>query len=685
MWAKPKLVLLATAIFLCNAALNGPLFLPGEMPFRDSIEGGYASMVRFFSAHPSPWGWNPTQYCGLPAQFTYLPGLPYVAAALAWTLPSVEPEQAYRIVAATLACLGPVTLFFLVWYFTRDWRWALAAALACTLFSPAYGLIRTIEKDRGIVQLPWRIQVLAKYGEGPHNAGLTLLPLAIVAVWVAAVGRRYWQVFAAAVLVAAVALTNWVAALALAFCCLTLLVTLAVGKGARERLLAVLAAGALAWLLACFWLTPSFVKTVAFNWPTDAFNYHFQYQQVLLLAGLAAGLVLIRAAFLRFGGEPYLCFVTLTVFGFGWIVLIYYDCGLSTIPESRRYAPEFEIFLLLALLEWFRLLLRHPYRMLRNCAIGCAVLVLLAGAGQAWRYITQGYDGWRPVPKEQTVEYRIASQLARRRPEGRIFASGGLRYRLNAWFDLPQVGGTFESGLRNRIPLHCAYKIRTGLGSPPGRDGPDAVLLLTSLGAEYVAVHGPKSKEHYRDFRNPAKFEGLLESVYHDADDAIYRLPCSSLAHLVRPEELPQPPPLDGSLPELGAYVAAIGDPARPQLKTTWRDTSRLEIQGPVPANMLLSLQVSYDPGWTASQGGRPLPVEKDRLGFIVLRPDPTTPTRIEMNYRGTGEQRLMAVLSLAAWLGALAALLLWRRPTLLGAAMPVEPGRPKNDQPAQQ
>src|SRR5438132_6047731 len=29
----------------------------------------------------------------------------------------------------------------------------------------------------------WRIQVLAKYGEGPHNTGLTLLPLALMALW----------------------------------------------------------------------------------------------------------------------------------------------------------------------------------------------------------------------------------------------------------------------------------------------------------------------------------------------------------------------------------------------------------------------------------------------------------------------------------------------------------------------
>ncbi len=68
-------------IFAINLALNLPLLSPGELPFRDSIEGGYASMARFFAAHPNPWGWNPTQYCGLPTQFTYLPLLHYMVGA----------------------------------------------------------------------------------------------------------------------------------------------------------------------------------------------------------------------------------------------------------------------------------------------------------------------------------------------------------------------------------------------------------------------------------------------------------------------------------------------------------------------------------------------------------------------------------------------------------------------------
>ena len=105
---------LAAVIVLVNAALYWPLFLPGETPYRGSIEGGYAAMARFIAAHPNPWGWNPMQYCGLPTQFTYLPGLPYLSALAMRAFPRAEPLHVYRIVTAVFACLGPAAVFFFV-------------------------------------------------------------------------------------------------------------------------------------------------------------------------------------------------------------------------------------------------------------------------------------------------------------------------------------------------------------------------------------------------------------------------------------------------------------------------------------------------------------------------------------------------------------------------------------------
>ena len=75
------------------------------------------------------------------------------------------------------------------------------------------------------------MQVLAKYGEGPHYAGLTLLPLALLAVWRAARERGFPTLFAAAALLAAIPLTNWLSAFSLAISAGLLLV----GGVGRER------------------------------------------------------------------------------------------------------------------------------------------------------------------------------------------------------------------------------------------------------------------------------------------------------------------------------------------------------------------------------------------------------------------------------------------------------------------
>jgi hypothetical protein len=85
----------AVAIFLLNVWLCGPLFYPGELPFRGSIEGGYVAMARFLSDHPNPWGWNPLPYCGLPTQFLYVPVLPYGTALLLRLLPHLGPDTVY--------------------------------------------------------------------------------------------------------------------------------------------------------------------------------------------------------------------------------------------------------------------------------------------------------------------------------------------------------------------------------------------------------------------------------------------------------------------------------------------------------------------------------------------------------------------------------------------------------------
>src|SRR5580658_6823482 len=289
----------------------------GDLPFRGSIEAGYVATARFIAGHPNPWGWNPLQYCGIPTRFLYVPALPYLTALLVHLPPHAQVDYTYRVVVSLATCLGPVTLFVFAFHFTRSRLWSLVAALGYSLLSPSYGLFPAVEKDRGLVQLPWRVQVLAKYGEGPHNTALMLLPLVLLAVWLAATKPGYPRILAAALLLALTPLVNWVGAFALAIACVLFLLA---GIGEYDfRIAPVCAAGGLGYLLACFSLTPSFIATIVFNWPTDSFAYRFDTPQKWLVGGLVAGVLLLRLLFHFTRASFYLCFVTLAAFVFGWI------------------------------------------------------------------------------------------------------------------------------------------------------------------------------------------------------------------------------------------------------------------------------------------------------------------------------------------------------------------------------
>lgn len=633
---------LAALVFLINVAANAVLFLPGESPYRDSIEGGYASMARFIASHPDPWGWNPLQYCGIPTRFWYLPVVPYFTATWIHVLPFLDAEHVFRLVVVTLACLGPVTVYLFALYCTRSPWWALGPALALTFFSPGYYYFKALDWDRGLVQAPWRIQTLIKYGEGPHHAALALLPLTLIALWRAATGRRYTELFAAALLMAVTVLTNWVGAMALAWCVLMMLVT-AAGTVVNTGFLArrVFGAAGLAYLMACFWLTPTFIRTTALNWPADAFGYKMESIQVFLLAGLAAGVVLLRLLFFKIPGRHYLCFLFLCFWGFAYVACCHYWFGKDPIPESRRYLLEAELFLFLLLFELLRLAMQS-HLVLRGAAVGLAAFVLVQAASQFRQYTLNGWSRLRPFPREESAEYQIARQLHELRPGGRIFASGGTRFRLNSWFDLPQSGGTFESGLRNRAAVHMHYRAVTG-------EGADAVRMLRLMGVEYAVVHFPGSREHYRDIRPPEKFEGLLEQV-RGGTDRIYRVPFSGYANLVRAEEMPEKLPTGENVRMADRYVAAMQDGERPALESRWLDPNRIDIHGPTPKNMLITVRVAFDEGWRAFQDGREIAIEKDAMEFLLLRPRPSDNSRIELRYGATYESKLAACVSGVTW-----------------------------------
>jgi hypothetical protein len=211
------------------------------------------------------------------------------------------------------------------------------------------------------------------------------------------------------------------------------------------------------------------------------------------------------------------------------------------------------------------------------------------------------------------------------------------------------------------VPWDISYRVRDAHDLDAGRQTADTLLMLKALDTQYVAIHGPQSREYYRDFQRPERIAAALPAVYHEEDDTIYALPPRPLAFLVSPAELPGRDPAEHPR-VLEPYIAAMEDSTRPALRTAWRGTTTIEIAGAVEPGRLVALSMNADPGWHAAQDGRDIPVEADNLGFVVLRPNPSAATHIGMRYRVGAEPRIMAAIGALAWIGALAALFLWRK-----------------------
>ena len=640
---------LAFIIAALNVVWNYPIFWAGSTPYKGSIERGYAYMARFLSHSPDPWSWNPLQYCGLPTQFVYLPALPYFTAFWISILPWFDPTQIYRVIVAIAACLGPAAVFLFVRTFTASRPSAFGAAILVTFISPLYLLIHTIDNDRGIQQIPWRLQVMVKYGEGPHTVGFVLLLGSLIASFHAAKSKDFRSIFLAAVMMAFTVLTNWVAGLALAICTVLLLLAMAGGKEFERR--RVLVAGVLGYALSSFWLTPTFIATMAFNWPQDAFGYKMQMKESSLLLLLFAGLALIRLVFSKLPNHRYLGFLCTCLYAFGLMVACFYNFNINTIPESRRYAMEYEFFLILTFVELVRAAVHSNKWWITWPAMLGMLVTLLWLTPEATKFLSHRWDKWYTTGTTSSVEYQTALKLNQMHQSGRVFVSGGTKFRLNSWFDEPQVGGVFETGLRNRLPVDMAYQIRTDIESNSGQEAENTIWQLRAMAVDLAVIHGPKSAEYYRDFKFPKKLENVLPATPLADDDYLYQVPPSPLAFLIQENEFPMKAPNRGRMRLLEPYINAMDNPARPKLQWQWLANDHLRVTGDIPAGLSVALAVNFAGGWRADQAGTAIPVLENTLGFITLRPTAANNTTIDLHYRAGWEPKSFAAISLAAWI----------------------------------
>jgi hypothetical protein len=637
-------VLLVAAILAVNVYLCWGLFSIEYLAHMGSVEGSFIGLARYFTLHWRDLSWFPLWHLGMPYVNAY-PPLLHTSVAVTSMLTKMSVPHAFHWVTALLYCLGPVTLFALALRLTKSHWVAFAAAALYSVISWSSWLIPGIAADLGSHFHPRRLQALVGYGESPHIASMTFLPFALLLWDISIERRRAAYLFLASIAIAATVLTSWLGGFALALMILADLFS----RHAKRRDLGWMGlTAASAGLLALPWMPPFTIAATAFNSRTLGGDFSRTYETLPMWLLL---MVALLAAF-RFALHPVsrdLRFALIFLLLIASVVFPFTLYGISVVPQPVRYHLELEMAISL-------LVPIAVKSFLSNRAAGIALVVLcialILPIRTSRRYARNLI---RPVDIANTTEYKVAQWLNREWHGGRVMMSGSVAFWLTAFGDVPELNGGTEQGAVDYMARVAAYGIYYGEPAAAGRNGEYAVLWLKALGVQAVGVTFPESGEFYHPYANPRQFEGLLQPIYSDHGDVIYRVSdWSSLAHVVpRTSQVTQTPKNGIDVDPLRAYVAALDHPSLPA-DFRWTSLHSARISAQTDPGDFISVQIPWHQGWHAALNGQPTRLFADAIGLMCVFPRGDGPQEVELTYDGGRELQAARIVS-GVWAALLA------------------------------
>jgi hypothetical protein len=644
-----RLLAAAMLIVALNLAFTGRLFFIEFTNHTGSIEAAYIAISHQWMRHGFDLnGWWPLWYGGIPGQNTY-PPLLHVVVALAGNLFGISAAYAHHAVTAAMYCLGAVTVLWLAWVLSGSRRAAILAALLFSVTSFSAWLIPNVRHDLGAVWRLRRLHILLSYGEGPHIMALTLLPVAILLLHFALTKRRPVWVVLAAMGLASVVLTNWLGGFALAAAAFAYLLAFhrwPAWAGAA-------AIGLYAYLLAAPWVPPSTLRAIRTNAQWIGGDFRFGPANVAWLAGLIVGCFALDGLLRRARASGLIRFSAAFLILMGGITLLGEWFGIAVLPQPHRYHIEME--LAMCLLAGGVIAEMRP----RAAHLATVVIAILAVAATIANY-RFGRDLYRPIDMRDTSEYRISRWFDAHMQGRRVYAPSAVQFWLNGFSDTSQLGGGFAQGIINNNLPGADFQIMSGMNAGE-REGQIAADWFRVLGVHAVGVNGPRSTEFYKSIRNWKKFEGVLRELWRDGDDVIYEVPqrSASLARVMRPEHLIAAPPIYATgTEEFATYLRAADDPALPDASWTWLSRSSARIAADFAPDHIVSVQMSFHPGWRATVAGIRVPTRADGLHQLVIEPKCPGRCVIDLVYDGGREMRIAQALSALSLLVGLAAIL---------------------------
>jgi hypothetical protein len=659
-WLKPAafpLLILAINLYIAK-----DLFSLEYSQFMGSIEAAYLAISRYMIENWTDLTWFPLWYGGIPFQNSYPPFL-HAVVALAAALFRISPAHAHHIVTAAFYCLGPVAVYALALRLTGS-RWAsFWAGWIYSIISPCLFLMPVARMEMGGLFAPRRFHILTVYGEGPHITSLALLPAALLSLDLALSKRNPVWYVVAALSMAAIALTNWLGTFALTIAVFAYLLARSDRLDAWKTWFTTLGLGALAYALACRWIPPSTIRDISYNARSVGGDFSHTYETLPLFAatGILAA-ALLKYAMHRLKIPFALQFSFLFALLMGAIPLGVAWFKIAIVPQPERYQLELDLALCLAIGLWLKFLAdKIPRRF--HVSLICALVVLSLFPARRDRRIARRIV--KPIDIFDTIEYKTAKWFDTHVHEGRVLAPGSSSFWLNAFTDTPQLDGGFGQGTVNRNHDSVTYQILSSDGAGDRAAEIDTVWLR-AYGVQAIAVGGPDSREVYKPFRRPDVFAKAFQEAMREGGDAIYWVPgrSASLAHVVARESLVRDRPIQGlDIAQTQIYVQSLdaSDKVAP-VSFHWTSRHSAEIEAALRPEQVVSVQITYHPGWRALANGKSCRLFGDGLGQIVVEPHCDGVCKLELIYDGGLEMRAAKIVSAASWLGCLGWILFYRR-----------------------
>jgi hypothetical protein len=599
-----------------------------------SNEGILVTLAKFLAQHAGA-KWFPLWNIGLPIENTYEPVVP-AGIALLSRLTTISPPLALHVLCGAFFCLIPVAWFWLMWRWGVSAPCAFTAGLLYSLVSPS---LFWIHNPGGLLNSRRLVDVVY-YGDIAHPVATGFLPLALFAVERAARTGRRRYFLGAIPLCALTCLSDHFGITALALCSLALLASLDVAE-MRKGAIRVALLGAATYLCVCRILTPTLLGIISRNSQLLGGDYRFSR---LTFAGWAialAGAAAIRRGTARAGLA--VRFIALMAWIFAGIYTLFFVVKIPILPVTERYDLEldFSVSILAALGIW-----QLPVRFRRVLlAVGLA-----AAVPQAMKIRRTDLAQLKVLDVHQTVEYKGSRWMARNLPGVRAMLGGAATYWFGYWTENPQLGGGHDGLEPNIMQRIATFTIFSGLNAGD-RDVVYSVFWMKAFGVGAIYVAGAGSTDKIHPFVHPGKFAGVLPELWQDGDTKIYGLGnrSRSLAHVIPASAVVARQPIHGlDIAPAEAYVRALEDASLPQAALRWESTDRARIDAAVAAGQVVSVQVTYDPGWIASSRGRQLTVRPDALGMMVIEPNGEGPHQILLEFTGGRPRQFLLGVSVA-------------------------------------